>query len=130
MTSRTMASVSRAFCFSDLPGQSLTITCGIASSSSVSIRAGHVLLVGHFLHPIDRLAVQPLLYRDVRHGCCRGRAVPVLLTGLEPDHVSRPNAFDRPAPALSHPIPRCHEKRLSERVGVPGRPSARLKGDA
>ena len=64
-------------------------------------RAGLVLLVGDLLHPVDRLAVEPLHDGDVRHGRrCRG-AVPMLFTRRAPDDVAGADLFDRASPALN-----------------------------
>src|SRR5438876_10158144 len=53
-----------------------------------------LVLFGAFLfHPVDGLAVEPLLNGDVRHGSGRRSAVLMLLTRLEPDHVTRPNVL-------------------------------------
>src|SRR6185295_8833964 len=71
MTSSVIACASRRFCCSDLPGHSFTITCGMASPFSV-------LLVGDVLEPVDKLAIELLLDRDVRHRRSWRRAVPVL----------------------------------------------------
>src|SRR5437867_6145889 len=71
ITSLVIASASRAFCCSDGPGQSLTMTCGIVDSPILSKRPPPgllaVLLVADLLHPLDRLAVELLLDGDVRH---------------------------------------------------------------
>src|SRR5438128_8675317 len=64
--------------------------------------AAFVLRVAHLLHPVDRFPVERLLNGDVRHSSNRRRAVPMLLTRLEPHHISGTNLFDRPAIAL-HP---------------------------
>ena len=52
------------------------------------------------LYPVDDLALERLRNGYVRHRCGRCRAVPVLFTRREPDDVTRPNLFDRPALAL------------------------------
>src|SRR3954469_20117584 len=49
-----------------------------------------VLLVGDVLHPLDHLAVEPLLDGDVGHRRGGRRPVPVLLARREPDHVAGP----------------------------------------
>ena len=67
---------------------------------SARARAGPVLLVAHLLHPVDRLSVERLLDGDVHHRRGRRRAVPVLLPGREPHHVSRADLLDRTAFAL------------------------------
>src|SRR3954463_11711238 len=67
---------------------------------SMPLRA--VLLVRHFLHPVDGLAVELFLNGDVRHEGGGRRAVPVLLARREPDHVAGTDLLDRAALAL-HP---------------------------
>src|SRR3954464_6637800 len=89
-----------------------------------------VLLVAHLLQPLDHLAVELLLDGDVGHGRGRGRAVPVLFARREPNHVTRPDLFDRPAPPLYLAAPRRDNECLPERVSVPRRPCARLEGHA
>src|SRR5208282_5661981 len=59
-----------------------------------------VLFVGDLFHPVDHLTVELFLDGDVRHGCGRRSPMPVLLAGREPDHITRPNFFDRASPAL------------------------------
>ena len=58
-----------------------------------------------------------------------GGAVPVLLAGREPDDVAGADLLDRPALALHPAAAGGDDQRLAERVGVPGRPRARLEGD-
>src|SRR5215212_938010 len=108
MTSSVIACASRRFCCSDLPGHSFTITCGMASPSSV-------LLVGDVFEPIHGLAVELFLHGDVRHrGGCR-RAMPVLFSGGEPHDVTGANLFNGSAPALGAAGPGRHDQRLAER---------------
>src|SRR5437868_7660043 len=77
-----------------------------------------VLLVADLLHPVHDLAVEVFLNGDVRHrGGCRG-AVPMLLTGWNPDHVTRPNLLDRPSPALRAASAGRHDQGLAQWVGV------------
>jgi hypothetical protein len=53
--------------------------------------------------------------------------MPVLLAGREPDHVTRPDVFDRPAPPLRAPEAGGHDQRLAKRMCVPRRSRARLE---
>src|SRR6267142_607612 len=80
-------------------------------------------------HPLDGLSVEPFRNCDVCHGrrCCR--AVPMLLTRREPDHVAGSDLLYRPAPALGASAARRHDEGLAQRVRVPRRPSARLERD-
>src|SRR5205085_1051462 len=80
-----------------------------------------VLLVGDVLEPIHGLAIELLLHGDVRHRDSWRRAVPVLFTRGEPHDVTGANLFDGSAPALDAAGPGCHDQRLTERMGVPGR---------
>src|SRR5215212_10483880 len=93
-----------------------------------SPRSGLVLLVGDLLHPVDGKAVECLLNGDVRHRRGRRCAVPVFLTRLEPDHVSRVDLFDRAALALYQAAARRDDEDLAKGMGVPCRASAGLKG--
>src|SRR6185437_390441 len=89
-----------------------------------------ILLVTHFLHPVDSPAAELLLNGDVRHGRGRRRAVPVLFTGHEPDHIAWANHLDRTTFALRKTAARGYKERLSQRVRVPRRAGTRLEGDA
>jgi hypothetical protein len=101
----------------------------LMSGSFLDVTSGLVLLVADLFHPVNRFAVELLLNGDLRHGsgCCG--AVAVLLTRLEPDHVTRPNFLDRAAPALHQPAAGRHDQGLAQRVGVPRCPSAGLEPD-
>src|SRR5436309_10143424 len=121
MTSSVIACASRRFCCSDLPGHSFTITCGMASPSSV-------LLVGDVFEPIHGLAIELLLHGDVRHRRGWRRAVPVLFAGGEPHDVTGANLFNESAPALDATGPGRHDQRLAERMGMPGGARAWLGG--
>src|SRR5207247_1167062 len=92
-----------------------------ASAAAGLARAGLcvILLITDLLHPVDGLPVELLLNRDVCHGGGRRGAMPVLLARREPDHVTRPNFFDRAPPSLRAPAPSRHDQRLAQRVGVP-----------
>src|SRR4051794_3825810 len=88
-----------------------------------------VLFVADLLHPVDDLAVQCFLNRDVRHRSGRRDAVPVLLTWWTPDHISRPDYSHRAAPALHEPAARRDNERLAERVRMPIAARAGLERD-
>src|ERR1700737_634118 len=90
---------------------------------------GLVLFVAHFLHPVDGLAVQRLLNGDVGHRRSRRCAMPVLLTGLEPDYIPWTDLFDRPALALHPAAPEDDDQRLTQWMRVPCRARAGLEGD-
>src|SRR5437667_11574607 len=86
--------------------------CGAPSSAVV-------LLVGDLLHPVDGLAVEPLLNGDVCHGRGRGGAMPMLLARREPDHVTGANLLDRASPPLRQTGSSRHDQGLPQRGGVP-----------
>jgi hypothetical protein len=54
-----------------------------------------ILFVADLFHPVDGLAVELFLNGDVRHGRGRRSTMPMLLARGEPDHVTRPDFFDR-----------------------------------
>src|SRR5262249_7574082 len=82
------------------------------------------------LHPIDGLAVESLLDGDMRHRRRRRCAVPMFLAGRKPDHIARPDFFDRTAPTL-RPADACSDdERLPERMGMPGGAGPRFESDA
>ena len=60
-----------------------------------------VLLVADLFHPIDHLAVNALLDRDVSHGRSGCGTMPMLLAGREPDHVTGPDLLDGSAVSLN-----------------------------
>ena len=60
------------------------------------------MFVGYVLQPIYDLTIETLLNRDVRHGRGRCGAVPMLLPGRKPDHITRVNLLDG-APFLLSP---------------------------
>src|SRR4051794_21613718 len=72
---------------------------------------GTVLFVGDLLEPVDVLAVQRFLDRDVRHRGHGRRAMPVLLLGRDRDHVSGPDLLDGTFPALHQAEPRRNYQR-------------------
>src|SRR5438477_4641227 len=78
-----------------------------------------VLLVGDLLHPVDNLAVEPLLYGDMCHGRGGQCAMPMLFARRAPDHVAGPDDLDRAAPALHEAAARRDDERLTERMRVP-----------
>ena len=76
-------------------------------SGSTAIR-----LVAHVLHPLDRLAVERLVDRDVLHGCGGRRAVPLRLVRLEEDGVTRLHLLDGLPVALNPTAPEGDDDRL------------------
>jgi hypothetical protein len=88
-----------------------------------------VLIVTHGLQPIDHLPIEPLLDSDVRHRRRGRRPVPVLLARREPDHVARMDLLDRAALPLDPAAAGRDDERLTQGVGMPGRPAPGLEGD-
>src|SRR5215831_17878634 len=86
-----------------------------------------ILFVADMLHPICRVAVEPLLDCNVGHGRGRRGAVPVLFTGRDPYHVAWPNLLDRPAPTLHASAARRHDQRLAKWMRMPGGSGAGLE---
>jgi hypothetical protein len=92
--------------------------------------SGLVLFVTDLLHPIDNFPVLLFLNCDVRHGrrgCC---AVPVLLAGREPDHITGPDLLNWSAFALSPPTASRDDESLAERMRVPRGPRSGLESYA
>src|SRR5207253_3672225 len=89
-----------------------------------------ILFVTDLFHPVNRFAVELLLDRDVRHRRRRRRPVPMLFARAKPDHVTRPDFLDWPAPALRPAAAGRHDQGLAERMRVPRGPGTRLEGDA
>ena len=92
-------------------------------------RLGHVLLVAHHLHPLGRFPLNLLINRDMRHGGGWRGSMPVFLARVYQDNVTRPDFLDRTAPALCQPTTICYDQRLTHRMAVPQRASARLECD-
>ena len=67
--------------------------------------------------------------RDMRHSRLRRRTVPVALSWIKPDDVSRQNVVNRTAICLDTAFPGDDEKCLSERVGMPGSTRAWLESN-
>jgi len=87
------------------------------------------LFVADLFHPVNHFAVELFLNGDVRHGRGWRGAVPVFLARREPNHVTGPDFFNRPAPALHTPAAGGHDQGLPQRMGVPGGPGAGLERD-
>jgi hypothetical protein len=89
-----------------------------------------VLIVADVLHPIHNLPIFFLLNRDVCHARRRRCAMPVLLAGRPPNHITGADLLDRPAPALNPSTASGHNERLAEGMRVPCSSRARLKRNA
>src|SRR5437016_1551127 len=63
------------------------------------------------------------------HGCSGRGAMPMLLTGRDPDHVTWANFLDRTSPALHPAASSSDDEGLTQRVRVPCCPSAGLERD-
>jgi hypothetical protein len=79
------------------------------------------------LHPIHDLAVETFLNGNMRHRGSGRRAVPMFLAGRKPNHITRPDFFNRTAPTLCPPETCRDNERLSKRMSVPSRASAGSK---
>jgi hypothetical protein len=105
-------------------------SCAFARRSVLLRQLPSVLLVGDMFQPVDGLAVKSFLNGDVGHGGVGSGAVPMLLSGREPDYVAGMNLFDGTSFML-RPSAACgDDEGLAERVGVPCSPRAGLEGDA
>jgi hypothetical protein len=91
---------------------------------------GAVLRVADLFHPVDDFAVQRFLNGDMRHSVRRRCAVPVLLTGREPDDIAGPDFLSGAAFALHPAAAGGHDQRLTQRMRMPGGPGARLERHA
>src|SRR2546422_11271441 len=89
-----------------------------------------LLLVADLLHPVDHLAVEFLLDGDVRHRAVWRGAVPMLLSWRTGDHIPGMNLFDGSSPASHEAAAGRHDERLTQRMGMSGRPGAGLERDA
>jgi hypothetical protein len=65
----------------------------------------------------------------MRHSRSRRGSMPVLLSGREPDHITRPDLLDRSTFALSPATACCDDECLSQRMRMPGSPRPRLERD-
>jgi hypothetical protein len=88
------------------------------------------LFVADLFHPVNHLAVEIFLNGDVRHGRGRRGAMPMLFARRKPDHVARPDFFNRAALALRPAATRRHDQGLAQRMRVPRGSGAGLKRDA
>ncbi|OAJ65883.1 hypothetical protein A6V37_13040 [Paraburkholderia ginsengiterrae] len=96
----------------------------------IATRPDLIFLVGNLLHPNDAHAIQSFLNSDVGHGGSSGCSVPMLLTRRAPDHVASTNFDDGFTFALSPSTACGDDKRLPERMSMPGAPCARFKRHA
>src|ERR1051325_10225063 len=99
----------------------------VHSSSAERLR---IILVGHLLHPLDMLAVERFLHRDVHHAGIGTGAMPVFLVRRDPYGVARLDLANRPALRLHATDAGDDVQGLPERMGVPRRARARLEAPA
>src|SRR6266487_4323361 len=102
----------------------------IVFPSRQSLSSSPVLLVADPFHPVDGLAVEPLLDGDVRHRRRRRRTVPVLFVGRKPDDIAGVNFLDAPTPNLHPAVTGCDDQGLAQGMGVPCRSRPGLERDA
>src|SRR3954452_17278105 len=100
-----------------------------ATDSCVLACLTAIICVTDMLEPLDRLAVEGFLDRQMRHRRGRRGAMPVLFPRGKPDGVAGTDLLDRSALALRQPQAGDDEQRLTERMGVPGSAGAGLEGD-
>src|SRR5438067_9627269 len=103
-----------------------SITAISARDSGVGLC--EIFLVADLLHPLDHLAVERLLKRDVGHWAVGRGAVPVAAAGRAEDDVAGADFLPRLARALVPAGAGDDDQSLAERVRVPGR--ARPGGEA
>ncbi len=75
--------------------------------------------VGFFFHPVNDLAIELLLDRDMSHSGCGSGSMPMLFTGRKPDYISRPNFLDGLAIALNPATPSRDNQSLVQWMRVP-----------
>src|SRR6516225_9287198 len=102
------------------------IRSGLCSNEAANSPLSLILLVADRFQPVPDTSVLLFLDGDVGHGRAWCRAVPVLLAGRYPDHVSRTDFLDRPAPALHAADARRHDQRLAQGMRVPVRAGSGL----
>src|SRR5215216_7192084 len=88
-----------------------------------------ILFVADVFHPSRGLTGLLFHNRDVCYGRRWGGAVPMLLTRLEPNHVSRLNLLDWFVPTLYQARARGDNQGLPQWMTMPGCPRTRLESD-
>ena|GEM_PF-2287303 len=68
-----------------------------------------ILFIADFFEPVDDLAVESLVDRDMRHGCGTGRAVPMFFTRRNAHDISGMDDYNRPAFTLHASATGCHD---------------------
>src|SRR5689334_15912138 len=87
-----------------------------------------VLLVTDLLHPVDGRAVELFLDSDVAHSRGGRGAVPVLLVGGKPHHITGTNVLDRSTLTLNPAATGGDDQCLAERMRVPRSARPNLEG--
>src|SRR5256885_16172095 len=72
-----------------------------------------ILFVADPFHPIGRSAIHLFLNSNMCHGRGRRGAMPMLLTRLNPNYVTRPNLLDGATPALCQTGTGYHDQSLA-----------------
>jgi len=90
-------------------------------------RLAGILCVGHRFEPSHVFAGLSFLHGDMFHTVFRGRAMPVFFVRRNPDGIPGANVTHRPAPRLHPSDARGDEKRLTERMRMPGGPRTWLE---
>src|SRR5947208_13892563 len=107
----------------------IELSTGGPLASRIIVRSALVLFVAHVLHPLDHFAVERFLNGNVRHGGRRRSAVPMLLVRRKPDHIARPDFFDRSAPTLRPSEAGRDDQRLTKWMCMPRSACTRLERD-
>ena len=101
-----------------------------ASTIPTSTISMPVLVIADLFHPVDVLAVNRFLDRDVNDRRGWRRTVPMLEAGRKPHHVSGADLLNSSTFTLHPAETGGDDQGLSERVGVPRRPGTGLEGNA
>src|ERR1044072_4933615 len=78
----------------ELSSLSLPPVCSVLLLTAKALR---IFLVGDVFHPLDMLAVERLLHRDMHHAGVRAGAVPVFLARRDPHRGAGLDLADRSA---------------------------------
>lgn len=81
------------------------------------------------LGPEERRGRPRFLNSGMCHRAWRAGPMPMLLIRFEPDHIARPDFFNRAAPLLHSADAGRDDQRLPERMRMPGGSRAGLKGN-
>lgn len=86
-----------------------------------------VLLVANLFHPLDNLAVELFLKRNVRHFCRGSSTMPVLYAGRNPDDIAFVDLLNLSTLFLHPASTGGYSQGLAERMRVPRSPRTQFK---